>query len=63
MDPDPTERATFWSVVIGSGMLGLAQSGYEQTQIQRYCALPTVKKAKMYEHFALSCSYMYMLSM
>ena len=46
MNPDPTLRTSFWAVCIGSSLLGLAQSGYEQTQIQRYCTLPTIKKAK-----------------
>ncbi|XP_060082920.1 sodium-coupled monocarboxylate transporter 1-like [Ylistrum balloti] len=45
-NPDPTQRHSFWSLVIG-GMVGwTATYGVNQASVQRYCALPTLKKAK-----------------
>ncbi|XP_071098413.1 sodium-coupled monocarboxylate transporter 1-like isoform X1 [Haliotis cracherodii] len=46
-DPDPTVRHSFWSLVIG-GMIGwTATYGVNQASVQRYCALPTLQKAKL----------------
>ncbi|XP_069102394.1 sodium-coupled monocarboxylate transporter 1-like isoform X2 [Argopecten irradians] len=45
-NPDPTQRHSFWSLVIG-GMVGwTATYGVNQAAVQRYCALPNLKKAK-----------------
>ncbi|XP_021356513.1 sodium-dependent multivitamin transporter-like isoform X3 [Mizuhopecten yessoensis] len=45
-NPDPTQRHSFWSLVVG-GMVGwTATYGVNQASVQRYCALPTLKKAK-----------------
>jgi Na+/proline symporter len=43
--PDPTKRITIWTVCFGSCLFALNQCVCEQTQIQRYCALPTMKGA------------------
>ncbi|XP_046581754.1 LOW QUALITY PROTEIN: sodium-coupled monocarboxylate transporter 1-like [Haliotis rubra] len=46
-DPDPTVRHSFWSLVVG-GMIGwTATYGVNQASVQRYCALPTLQKAKL----------------
>ncbi|KAK3094561.1 hypothetical protein FSP39_003422 [Pinctada imbricata] len=43
---DPTQRHSFWSLIIG-GMVGwTATYGCNQASVQRYCALPTIQKAK-----------------
>ncbi|KAK2167768.1 hypothetical protein LSH36_24g06030 [Paralvinella palmiformis] len=45
-DPDPTERLTFWSTVIGGMFHTLIAFGVGQTSVQRYCSLPTLRQAK-----------------
>ncbi|XP_062612874.1 sodium-coupled monocarboxylate transporter 1-like [Saccostrea cucullata] len=45
-NPDPTQRHSFWSLIVG-GMVGwTATYGVNQASVQRYCALPTLAKAK-----------------
>ncbi len=46
-DPDPTAKNTFWELVIGVFMTRLGIFGSNQVVIQRYCALPTLWKAKL----------------
>ncbi|KAK7096188.1 sodium-coupled monocarboxylate transporter 1-like isoform X1 [Littorina saxatilis] len=46
-NPDPTQRHSFWSLVVG-GMVGwTATYGCNQASVQRYCALRSVQKAKI----------------
>jgi fatty-acid desaturase len=47
-DPDPTQRLTFWSTVIGGTFSTLGIFGIGQANVQRYCALPTLAQAKRY---------------
>ncbi|XP_056002759.1 sodium-coupled monocarboxylate transporter 1-like [Ostrea edulis] len=45
-NPDPTQRHSFWSLIVG-GMVGwTATYGVNQASVQRYCALPSLRKAK-----------------
>ncbi|XP_048236774.1 sodium-coupled monocarboxylate transporter 1-like [Haliotis rufescens] len=46
-DPDPTVRHSFWSLVIGGMISWTATFGVNQASVQRYCALPTLQKAKL----------------
>ncbi|XP_076438939.1 sodium-coupled monocarboxylate transporter 1-like [Babylonia areolata] len=44
---DPTQRHSFWSLIVG-GMVGwTATYGCNQASVQRYCALPSLAKAKI----------------
>ncbi|PVD36488.1 hypothetical protein C0Q70_03472 [Pomacea canaliculata] len=44
---DPTQRHSFWSLIVG-GMVGwTATYGCNQASVQRYCALPSLSKAKI----------------
>lgn len=45
MNPDPTERATFWTVMIGSGIMSITKSATDQSNVQRYCSLSNMKQA------------------
>ncbi|XP_046559452.1 sodium-coupled monocarboxylate transporter 1-like isoform X1 [Haliotis rubra] len=46
-NPDPTVRHSFWSLTIGT-MIGWSSFyGVNQASVQRYCALPTLQKAKL----------------
>jgi sodium-coupled monocarboxylate transporter 8/12 len=46
-NPDPTQRHSFWSLIVG-GMVGwTATYDVNQASVQRYCALPTLRKAKV----------------
>lgn len=47
MDLDPTIRHTFWSIVIGSYLHGVAGSSVSQITVQRYLAISDLKKANM----------------
>ncbi|XP_041356385.1 sodium-coupled monocarboxylate transporter 1-like [Gigantopelta aegis] len=44
---DPTQRHSFWSLIIGGAVGWTATYGVNQASVQRYCALPTLKKAKI----------------
>ncbi|XP_048236772.1 sodium-coupled monocarboxylate transporter 1-like isoform X1 [Haliotis rufescens] len=46
-DPDPTVRHSFWSLVIGGMISWTSTYGVNQASVQRYCALPTLQKAKL----------------
>lgn len=48
MDPDPTVRHTFWTVVIGNYLNWLASCSVNQAMVQRCLAMPNLKKANMY---------------
>ncbi|XP_076239427.1 sodium-coupled monocarboxylate transporter 1 [Calliopsis andreniformis] len=45
MDPDPTTRHTFWSVVVGNYLNWLATCSVNQAMVQRCLAMPNLKKA------------------
>lgn len=46
MDPNPTVRTTFWSAFINGAFIAFSAMGVGQTTVQRYCALPTLGKAR-----------------
>ncbi|XP_014671167.1 PREDICTED: sodium-coupled monocarboxylate transporter 1-like [Priapulus caudatus] len=46
MDPDPTTRTTFWSVIIGGAFVALTTYATNQATVQRYLSIRTVKRAK-----------------
>ncbi|XP_014362911.2 sodium-coupled monocarboxylate transporter 1 [Papilio machaon] len=45
-DPNPTARHTIWSLVIGGLVYWLQANAVNQTMVQRYLALPTLRGAK-----------------
>ena len=45
--PDPLERHTCWSLVVGGVFLWTAIYGVNQAQVQRYLSVPSLKKAQM----------------
>lgn len=48
MNPDPTVRTSFWSVVIGLGISWTSQIGVNQSYIQKFLSLPTIDCAKRF---------------
>ena len=44
---DPFVRISFWSLVIGRFVSSTQTVGTGQTSVQRYCALPTKRKAQL----------------
>ncbi|KAK7096189.1 hypothetical protein V1264_005513 [Littorina saxatilis] len=46
-DPDPSVRHTFWSLVVGGAVRWTSVFGVNQASVQRYCSLPSLKKAKL----------------
>ncbi|XP_047368469.1 sodium-coupled monocarboxylate transporter 2-like isoform X3 [Vespa velutina] len=47
MDPDPTIRHTFWTVVIGNYLNWLATCSVNQAMVQRCLAMPNLKKSNI----------------
>ncbi|XP_011307182.1 sodium-coupled monocarboxylate transporter 1 [Fopius arisanus] len=47
MDPDPTIRHTFWSVVVGNYVNWLASCSVNQMMVQRCLSMPNLRKAKI----------------
>ncbi|XP_047197595.1 sodium-dependent multivitamin transporter-like [Hippoglossus stenolepis] len=45
LNPDPTERHTFWTLGVGGIFLMLSLYGVNQTQVQRYLSSRTEKEA------------------
>lgn len=45
-NPDPTTRHTIWGLTIGSFFQWLFIYGVNQSQVQRYLSVPTVKAAR-----------------
>ncbi|KAG8232973.1 hypothetical protein J437_LFUL012620, partial [Ladona fulva] len=45
-DPNPLERHTFWSLVIGGYIYWTAFNSVNQTMVQRYLALPNLRQAQ-----------------
>jgi len=46
LDPDPRARTTFWSIVVMMSILWMCLT-VAQPAVQRYCALPTERQAKI----------------
>ncbi|ESN96363.1 hypothetical protein HELRODRAFT_189216 [Helobdella robusta] len=46
-NPDPTQRLSFWSTIIGGCFSTLTVFGVGQISVQRYCSLPTLPKAQL----------------
>ncbi|XP_046548474.1 sodium-coupled monocarboxylate transporter 1-like [Haliotis rubra] len=46
-NPDPTVRQSFWSLVIGTAIAWSYTYGLSQVTVQRYCALPTLRQARL----------------
>lgn len=46
MNPDPTLRHTFWTIIIGKVTQFLFVATVNQSIVQRYLAMPTLKDAK-----------------
>lgn len=53
MNLDPTIRHTFWSIVFGGYMHGVAICGVSQVTVQRYLAISNLKKSNMYVYYIL----------
>lgn len=47
MDPNPTVRHTFWTVVVGNYLNWLATCSVNQAMVQRCLAMPNLKKSNM----------------
>lgn len=45
--PDPRTRHSVWSMAVGCGLTWTYLYGVNQAQVQRACALPSLKKAKI----------------
>lgn len=45
LNPDPTERHTFWTLGVGGVFLMLSLYGVNQAQVQRYLSSRTEKEA------------------
>jgi len=45
-NPDPTVRHTFWSLIFGGYFMWLAIFGVNQTQVQRYMSMPSIKDVR-----------------
>lgn len=45
LNPDPTERHTFWTLGVGGVFLMLSLYGVNQAQVQRYLSARTEKEA------------------
>lgn len=48
MNPSMYERHTFWGVVIGGFTYWTSFNAVNQTMVQRYMSLPSLKKARQY---------------
>ncbi|KAL1509538.1 hypothetical protein ABEB36_004253 [Hypothenemus hampei] len=57
-DPDPTVRHSWFSLVLGGGILYLSLYGVNQTQIQRYLTVRDLKKAQtaLWLNWPIFCS-------
>jgi sodium-coupled monocarboxylate transporter 8/12 len=47
MDPSPTVRHSFWSVVIGGTFYWLTMFCSNQSSIQKYLSVETISQARM----------------
>ncbi|KAL0967479.1 hypothetical protein UPYG_G00252780 [Umbra pygmaea] len=55
LNPDPTERHTFWTLGVGGVFLMLALYGVNQAQVQRYLSSRTEKEAIMSCYVVFPC--------
>lgn len=56
LNPDPTERHTFWTLAVGGVFLMLSLYGVNQAQVQRYLSARSEKEAVRYtENPSESC--------
>ncbi|XP_070178289.1 sodium-coupled monocarboxylate transporter 1-like isoform X2 [Littorina saxatilis] len=46
-NPNPEQRHSFWSLVVGGAIRWTCVFGFNQASVQRYCSLPSLKKAKL----------------
>ena len=46
-DPDPRVRHSFWTVVVGGGMVWMANMGVNQAWVQRAVSVRSVKHSRM----------------
>nr|XP_049691920.1 sodium-coupled monocarboxylate transporter 1 [Helicoverpa armigera] len=59
-DPNPLTRHTIWSLVVGGTIYWLQSNAVNQTMIQRYLALPTLRGAKWAVFlFCVGISFLY----
>ncbi|TSO25151.1 Structural maintenance of chromosomes protein 6 [Bagarius yarrelli] len=55
LNPDPTERHTFWTLALGGVFLMLSLYGVNQAQVQRYLSSRTEKEAIMSCYMVFPC--------
>lgn len=55
LNPDPTVRHTFWTLVVGGVFLMLSLYGVNQAQVQRYLSSRTEKEAVMSCYMVFPC--------
>lgn len=53
LNPDPTQRHTFWTLGVGGVFLMLSLYGVNQAQVQRYLSSRTEKEAVRYRSLDL----------
>lgn len=46
MNLDPTERTTFWGIVVGMTVSWISYLGVTQASVQRFLAVPSLNAAK-----------------
>ena len=51
-NPNPFERHTFWTLMVGGVFTSLTVYGSNQATIQRYLTMKTLKEAKRYIIFS-----------
>ena len=47
MNPDPRMRQSFWISLVGPIIIGFSTAISNQSNVQRYCSIPTLRQAKM----------------
>lgn len=57
LNPDPTERHTFWTLGVGGVFLMLSLYGVNQAQVQRYLSARTEREAVRYFYFNYYCYF------
>ncbi|KAK9507612.1 hypothetical protein O3M35_007432 [Rhynocoris fuscipes] len=62
MNPDPSERMSFWAATFGLAFLWTSNSGISPAAVQRYISLPSIRQARM-SVFFLVCGSNLFLSM
>lgn len=49
IDPNPGKRHSIWSLIIGGYFTWVTIYGVNQSQVQRYLTVPTIKQARKYD--------------